>query len=76
MASYAELGLANLEIVHATDRIVEGSRGRHERGGSEDSVLTTPHDGPIDARGHPEIVGIDDESTHGFSVASKKTGPC
>ena len=33
------------------------------------------NDGAVDAAGHAEIVGVDDEPAHGFSVASNKTGP-
>src|SRR5664279_576232 len=76
VASYAELGLASLEIVYATDSIIERHRGRHERRGSDDSPLTAFYDGTIDARGHSEVVGVHDKSAHGFSVAGKKTGPC
>ena len=32
-------------------------------------------DGTVDPRGHSEVVGINDEPAHGFSVASKKMGP-
>jgi hypothetical protein len=31
-------------------------------------------DGAIDARCEPEIVGVDDEASHGFSVASEVEG--
>ena len=33
------------------------------------------NNGAVDARSHTEVVCIDDEPAHGFSVASKKMGP-
>jgi hypothetical protein len=75
VAAHPELRPAGLEIIYSTGSIIECSGGRHNCGGRYDSLLATFDNGTIDARGHSEIVGIDDESAHGFSVASKKMGP-
>ena len=75
MTSNTELRLGDLQFARPHDGIVKCSRCCHERGGSNDSLVGSFHNGTVDACGHSKVVGVDDKPAHGFSVASKKTGP-
>ena len=71
MAANTPLGIGLCE----SDRLFESHRIRHERGGGYDSMLVSLDDGSIHTRGEPEIVRIDDQATHGKSVAARTELP-
>jgi hypothetical protein len=70
----AESRTAYLEMAGAIDGILERSPRCHERGGGDDSLFASLGNRAVDPRGHSEVVSIDDEPAHRFSVASKKKG--
>lgn len=75
VASNAELRLMQVKFVPSGNGVVERKCSCHQRGGGDDSLLAALNNGAVDARSHTEVVCIDDEPAHGFSVASKKMGP-
>src|SRR5271163_1065851 len=55
------------------DGVFERAPVGHQRGGGHDSASMGLDDGAIDARGEAKVIGIDDQTAHGVSLAGGET---
>lgn len=71
MATDANVGA---ELRDLTDGVMERPRRGHKCCGGDDALLRCLDNSAVNTSGHAKVVGIDDQSAHNFSVASKKKG--